>query len=44
MQKRTAASIVANKLFVNRAHEPANPLYDNIEIRDISGLAGVVGL
>jgi 2-haloacid dehalogenase len=35
---------VKNKVFVNRGHEPANPYYENIEIRDISGLAAVVGL
>ncbi|AXF12556.1 haloacid dehalogenase type II (plasmid) [Paraburkholderia graminis] len=35
---------VKHKVFVNRGHEPANPFYDNIEIRDISGLAAVVGL
>lgn len=35
---------VKNKVFVNRGHEPANPFYENVEIRDISGLAAVVGL
>ncbi|WP_321957695.1 haloacid dehalogenase type II [Paraburkholderia bannensis] len=35
---------IKNKVFVNRGHEPVNPFYENIEIRDISGLAGVVGL
>ncbi|WP_244818304.1 haloacid dehalogenase type II [Caballeronia sp. Lep1P3] len=35
---------VKNKVFVNRGHEPANPFYENTEIRDISGLASVVGL
>lgn len=35
---------VKNKVFVNRGHEPAHPYYENIEIRDISGLAAVVGL
>lgn len=35
---------IANKVWVNRGHEPANPAYGCVEIRDISGLPGVVGL
>lgn len=35
---------IKNKVWVNRGHEPANPFYGYTEIRDISGLAGVVGL
>ncbi|RIY02619.1 haloacid dehalogenase type II [Aureimonas flava] len=35
---------IRNKVWVNRGHEPANPYYGYTEIRDISGLAGVVGL
>lgn len=35
---------IKNKVWVNRGHEPANPYYGYTEIRDISGLAGVVGL
>ncbi|MDF0600956.1 haloacid dehalogenase type II [Psychromarinibacter sp. C21-152] len=35
---------IANKVWVNRGHEPANPFYGYTEIRDVSGLPGVVGL
>lgn len=35
---------IRNKVWVNRGHEPANPYYGYVEIADISGLAGVVGL
>jgi 2-haloacid dehalogenase len=35
---------IKNKVWVNRGHEPENPYYGYTEIRDISGLAGVVGL
>ena len=35
---------ITNKVWVNRGHEPANPYYGYTEIRDISGLAAVVGL
>jgi 2-haloacid dehalogenase len=35
---------IKNKVWVNRGHEPANPYYGYTEIRDISGLPGVVGL
>ncbi|WP_417721780.1 haloacid dehalogenase type II [Salipiger sp.] len=35
---------IRNKVWVNRGHEPANPYYGYTEIRDISGLAAVVGL
>lgn len=35
---------ITNKVWVNRGHEPANPYYGYTEIRDISGLPGVVGL
>ncbi|MCZ7467361.1 haloacid dehalogenase type II [Rhizobium rhizogenes] len=35
---------IKNKVWVNRGHEPANPYYGYVEISDISGLAGVVGL
>ena len=35
---------IKQKVWVNRGHEPANPFYDYAEIKDISGLAGVVGL
>lgn len=35
---------IGNKVWVNRQHEPANPFYEYTEIRDISGLAAVVGL
>ncbi|ACI51326.1 haloacid dehalogenase, type II [Gluconacetobacter diazotrophicus PA1 5] len=35
---------IRNKVWVNRGHEPANPYYEYVEIPDISGLAGVVGL
>ena len=35
---------IRNKVWVNRGHEPANPFYGYVEISDISGLPGVVGL
>ena len=35
---------IRNKVWVNRGHEPANPFYGYTEIKDISGLPGVVGL
>ena len=35
---------IRNKVWVNRGHEPANPYYGYVEISDISGLLGVVGL
>lgn len=35
---------IANKVWVNRGHEPANPYYGYSEIADISGLAALVGL
>ena len=35
---------IKNKVWVNRGHEPANPFYGYTEIKDISGLPGVVGL
>lgn len=35
---------IRNKVFVNRGHGPGNPAYNYVEIADIGGLAGVVGL
>jgi 2-haloacid dehalogenase len=35
---------IKNKVWVNRGHEPANPYYGYVEIKDISGLPGVFGL
>ena len=35
---------IVNKVWVNRGHEPANPYYGYTEIKDVSGLPGVVGL
>ncbi|CAO3425065.1 haloacid dehalogenase type II [Azospirillum endophyticum] len=35
---------IRNKVWVNRGHEPANPYYGYVEIPNISGLPGVVGL
>lgn len=35
---------IKNKVWVNRRHEPENPFYGYVEIPDISGLPGVVGL
>lgn len=35
---------IKQKAWVNRGHEPANPFYEYAEIKDISGLAGLVGL
>jgi len=35
---------ITHKVFVNRGHEPPNPYYGYHEIRDISGLPGLLGL
>jgi 2-haloacid dehalogenase len=35
---------IVNKVFVARGHGPGNPAYRYVEISDIGGLAGVVGL
>ncbi|MFE0758709.1 haloacid dehalogenase type II [Inquilinus sp. NPDC058860] len=35
---------ITSKVFVNRGHEPANPYYGYHEIKDISGLPGLLGL
>jgi 2-haloacid dehalogenase len=35
---------IKSKVWVNRGHEPANPYYEYVEIRGISGLPGVFGL
>ncbi len=35
---------VKNKVFVARGHEPSTPYYNYHEIKDIGGLASVVGL
>ena len=35
---------IVNKVFVNRGHGPGNPAYRYVEILDIGGLPGVVGL
>jgi 2-haloacid dehalogenase len=35
---------IKNKVFVARGHEPSTPYYGYTEIKDIGGLAGVVGL
>jgi 2-haloacid dehalogenase len=35
---------IKNKVFVARGHEPSTPYYNYTEIKDIGGLAGVVGL
>ncbi|MBX3503586.1 MAG: haloacid dehalogenase type II [Alphaproteobacteria bacterium] len=35
---------IRHKVWVNRGHEPANPYYGYVEIKDISGLPAVVGL
>ncbi|MDC6169308.1 haloacid dehalogenase type II [Paucibacter sp. XJ19-41] len=35
---------IRNKVFVNRGHGPGNPAYNYVEIADIGGLPGVVGL
>lgn len=35
---------ITHKVFVARGHEPSNPYYGYTEIRDIGGLAAVVGL
>ena len=35
---------IKNKVFVNRGHGPGCPAFNYVEIADIGGLAGVVGL
>ena len=35
---------ITNKVWVNRGHEPPNPYYGYHEIKDISGLPGLLGL
>ena len=35
---------IVNKVFVNRGHGPGNPAYRYVEIQDIGGLPGVLGL
>ncbi|HYE50636.1 MAG TPA: haloacid dehalogenase type II [Azospirillaceae bacterium] len=35
---------VGTRVFVARGHEPSNPHYRDVEIADIGGLAGLVGL
>ncbi|HEU0201243.1 MAG TPA: haloacid dehalogenase type II [Burkholderiaceae bacterium] len=35
---------IKNKVFVARGHEPSTPYYGYVEIKDLSGLPGVVGL
>ena len=35
---------IKSKVWVNRGHEPANPFYEYLEIKDISGTAAAVGL
>ncbi|MFO1148026.1 MAG: haloacid dehalogenase type II [Alsobacter sp.] len=35
---------IKHKVWVNRGHEPPNPFYDYVEVKDISGLPGVLGL
>ena len=35
---------IENKVFVNRGYEPSTPQYGYVEIKDIGGLPGVVGL
>jgi 2-haloacid dehalogenase len=35
---------IVHKVFVNRGHGPGNAAYRYVEIKDIGGLAGVVGL
>jgi 2-haloacid dehalogenase len=35
---------IVNKVYVNRGHGPGNPAYRYVEIKDIGGLPGVVGL
>ncbi|WP_205957222.1 haloacid dehalogenase type II [Pantoea stewartii] len=35
---------IVHKVFVQRGHEPGTPFYQYHEIRDIGGLAGVLGL
>jgi len=35
---------IRNKVFVNRGHEPSTPYYNYHEIKDLSGLPGIVGL
>ena len=35
---------IVNKVFVDRGHGPGSPAYRYVEIKNISGLAGVLGL
>jgi len=35
---------IKNKVWVNRGHEPPNPYYGYVEVRDISGLPAIFGL
>jgi 2-haloacid dehalogenase len=35
---------ITNKVYVNRGYEPSSPEYGYVEIKDIGGLPGVVGL
>jgi 2-haloacid dehalogenase len=35
---------IKNKVFVARGHEPGTPYYGYHEIKDLSGLPGLVGL
>jgi 2-haloacid dehalogenase len=35
---------IKNKAWINRKHEPANPFYEYTELKDISGLPGLLGL
>jgi 2-haloacid dehalogenase len=35
---------IKDKAFVNRGHEPGTPFYGYAEIKDIGGLAALVGL
>lgn len=35
---------IANKVFVNRGHEPSTPYYGYHEVADIGGLAGLLGV
>jgi 2-haloacid dehalogenase len=35
---------IVNKVYVNRGHGPGNPAYRYVEIQDIGGLPGVLGL
>ena len=41
----SAADIgIRMKAFVKRGHDPFNPAYGSVEIDDINGLPGLVGL